>query len=70
MPVRTYLISKFGNKKCRLNGIKPSSRMPWKDQLRHYFADHIQLYFDEIPRKVDLRSDMTPVEDQSRIGSW
>lgn len=70
MPIRSYLISKCDNKKCRLNGIKPSSRLPWKEQLRHYFADHIQLYFDQLPRKVDLRPQMTDVEDQSRIGSW
>lgn len=43
--------------------------MPWKDQLRHYFSDHIQLYFNQLPHKVDLRQQMTPVEDQSRIGS-
>ncbi|CAF1591902.1 unnamed protein product, partial [Didymodactylos carnosus] len=25
---------------------------------------------DELPSKADLRSELTPVEDQSQIGSW
>jgi hypothetical protein len=30
----------------------------------------MQLSSDQLPPKVDLRPDMTPVEDQSSIGSW
>ncbi|UJR09186.1 hypothetical protein I4U23_013434 [Adineta vaga] len=69
MPIRTYLINQFNNKKCRLNGIKPSKRMPYKEKLCQHFSDCIQLNNDELPPKVDLRSEMTPVEDQSRVGS-
>lgn len=70
MPIRTYLCNQFYDKKCRLNGIQPSTRLPWKEKLCQYFSDHIQLSNDQPPPKVDLRSAMTPVEDQSRIGSW
>ncbi len=70
MPVRSYLINRVTNKIYRLNGIIPSSRMPYKENLRQSFADHILLSSDELPPKVDFRSDMTPVEDQSTIGSW
>lgn len=70
MPLRTYLFNRFYEKKCRLNGIKPSTRLPWKEKLCQYFADHIQLASDQLPPKVDLRSELTPVEDQSKIGSW
>ena len=70
MPIRTYIINRFYDTKCRLNGIKPSTRMPSKKQLAQYFSDHIQLNIDQLPPKVDLSSAMTPVEDQSKIGSW
>ncbi len=70
MPIRTFLINRFYDTKCRLNGIQPSTRLPHKDKLRQFFSDIIQLNSDELPPKVDLRSEMTSVEDQSRIGSW
>lgn len=70
MPIRTYLFNRFYDQKCRLNGIKPSTRLPAKEELRQNFADHVQLSSDQLPPKVDLRPSMTPVEDQSKIGSW
>ncbi|CAF1147020.1 unnamed protein product [Rotaria sordida] len=69
MPIRTYLYNRFNDKKFRLNGIKPSTRMPSKENLRQFFSDHVLYSTDQLPPKVDLRPDMTPVEDQSRIGS-
>lgn len=70
MPLRTYLFNKFNDKFCRLNGIQPSTRLPYKAQLRQLFSDHILFNNDQLPPKVDLRPCMTEVEDQSRIGSW
>ncbi|CAF1173762.1 unnamed protein product [Adineta ricciae] len=69
MPVRTYLINQLTNSICRLNGIEPSHRMPHKEELRQAFSDSILYSPEQLPPKVDLRSYMTPVEDQSRIGS-
>ncbi|UJR09188.1 hypothetical protein I4U23_013436 [Adineta vaga] len=69
MPFKTYLINKIKHKRFRLNGIVPSKRLPRKDKLCQEFRDHKVLQADELPPKVDLRPDMTPVEDQSRIGS-
>ncbi len=70
MPVRTYLLNRFLDKKCRLNGIQPSTRMPRKEKLSQSFSNHIVLSSNQLPPKVDLRPWMTSVEDQSKIGSW
>jgi hypothetical protein len=70
MPLKTYLINKINNSKFRLNGIIPSKRLPHKQRLCQAFCEHVLYTPDQLPPKVDLRSDMTPVEDQSRIGSW
>jgi hypothetical protein len=70
MPYKTFLTNKINSKKFRLNGLVPSSRLPNKRQLCQTFRDHVLYRAEQLPPKVDLRSDMTPVEDQSRIGSW
>lgn len=56
--------------RIRLDGLIPSSRLPFKSQLCQFFRDHILYSPDQLPPKVDLRPEMTPVEDQSQIGSW
>jgi hypothetical protein len=70
MPFKTYLINKIKDKKFRLNGVVPSRRLPHKQRLSQSFGDHRLYAADQLPPKTDLRPDMTPVEDQSRIGSW
>ena len=70
MPFKTYLINKIINQKFRLNGILPSNRLPQKHRLRQSFGQHVLYSADQLPPKVDLRSEMTTVEDQSQIGSW
>ncbi len=70
MPTRTYLSNRNTQRKCRLNGIVPSKRKPHKAKLRKQFSDHILLSHRQLPPKVDLRFEMTPVEDQSNISSW
>ena len=70
MTIKTYLLNKINARKCRLNGILPSTRLPRKHNLRQPFRDHLLYNAQELPPKADLRDQMTPVEDQSRIGSW
>ena len=70
MALKTYLVNKLNGKKFRLNGLVPSNVLPRKINLRQKFRDHMIYRADQLPPKVDLRSDMTPVEDQSTIGSW
>ncbi|CAF2695871.1 unnamed protein product [Rotaria sp. Silwood2] len=69
MPVKTYLINKTNNRKFRLDGILRSRRLPDKNQLCQNFRQYMVLKANELPPKVDLRLNMTPVEDQSKIGS-
>ncbi|CAF2066013.1 unnamed protein product [Rotaria magnacalcarata] len=69
MPIKTYLLNKLLNRKCRINGIFPSIRLPRKQHLCQAFSDHIIYGSEQLPPKTDLRNDMTEVEDQSRIGS-
>jgi hypothetical protein len=70
MPIRTFLSNKTTKRKCRLNGIVPSKRMPRKAKLCQYFSNHIVYNDYQLPPKVDLRSQMTTVENQANIGSW
>jgi hypothetical protein len=70
MPFKTFLTNKANSKKFRLNGLIPSARLPNKRQLCQSFSNHVRYRAEQLPPKVDLRQDMTTVEDQSRIGSW
>ncbi|CAF3089853.1 unnamed protein product [Rotaria sp. Silwood2] len=56
-------------RKFRLNGIRQSTRLPHKHRLRQAFQNYVIYSADQLPAKVDLRSDMMPIEDQSQIGS-
>ncbi|CAF0949495.1 unnamed protein product [Adineta ricciae] len=69
MPVKTFLTSQASNSKFRVNGLIPSPRLPEKRQLCQSFREHLVYAPEQLPPKVDLRADMTPVEDQSQIGS-
>ncbi|CAF4012283.1 unnamed protein product [Adineta steineri] len=69
MSNRVYLSSQTTKRKCRLNGIKSSERMPKKDKLRKQFKNHIIYSHPQLPQRTDLRDHMTPVEDQSDIAS-
>ncbi len=70
MPLRTFLSNRATKTKCRLNGAKRSTRLPQKASLRKHFSDYRVFSSPQLPPKVDLRSAMTPIEDQSSIGSW
>jgi hypothetical protein len=70
MTLKTYLTNHVNERKFRLNGLLPSSCLPRKQHLCQAFRNRIIYRAEQLPPKVDLRSDMTPVEDQSRIGSW
>ncbi|CAF1222566.1 unnamed protein product [Adineta ricciae] len=67
--VITYLANLPRYNKFRLNGIHPSERLPFKERLCQAFRDHLVYNPEDLPPKTDLREQMTPVEDQSRIGS-
>ncbi|CAF3395317.1 unnamed protein product [Rotaria socialis] len=69
MPLKAFLINKLDQTRFRLNGVVPSSRLPNKRQLCQTFRDHILYRAEQLPPKIDLRTDMTAVEDQSQIGS-
>jgi hypothetical protein len=70
MGLKTYLVDRINSRKFYLNGILPSTRLPNKQKLCQAFRDNVLYSPNQLPHKVDLRSDMTPVEDQSNVGSW
>jgi len=70
MPLKKFLINRFRNRKFRVNGLIRSTRLPNKQSLCQAFSDHVLYTPDQLPPKADLRDYMTPVEDQSQIGSW
>ncbi|CAF3348813.1 unnamed protein product [Rotaria sp. Silwood1] len=69
MSLRKFLVNRYKNRKFRLNGIFPSTHLPSKQWLCQALSDHLIYDANQLPPKVDLRQDMTPVEDQSKIGS-
>lgn len=70
MTRRTYLLDRKTQTKSRLNGVLPSTRLPQKAKLQQHFASHMLFSTPQLPPKVDLRPEMTLVEDQSSVGSW
>lgn len=70
MDPKTYLFNRLESRVCRLNGIVHSSSRPEKAELRQTFSSHVLYSSDQLPPKVDLRPNLTEVEDQSTIGSW
>ena len=70
MPTPTYLSSATKQRQCRLNGVQRSTRLPAKVQLQGRFSHHMRFTAPQLPPKVNLRYQMTPVENQSSIGSW
>jgi hypothetical protein len=70
MGLKKFLINRNKNRKFRLNGVWPSTRLPIKARLCQAFRDHVLYSAETLPPKADLRDQMTPVEDQSQIGSW
>lgn len=70
MTLKTYLANKLSSERFRVNGLIRSNNLPRKQRLCQSFRDHIVYRAEQLPPRVDLRPDMTPVEDQSRLGSW
>ncbi|CAF4159804.1 unnamed protein product [Rotaria magnacalcarata] len=69
MPIHYYISHRKTEIKRRIDGMLASTRMPNNAQLQQNFSDHMKLDQSQLPRKINLRSEMTPVEDQSAIGS-
>jgi hypothetical protein len=69
MSFKTYLTKKFSISNIRLTDILSTTHLPSKKRLSQAFRHHILYRADQLPPKLDLRPDMTPVEDQSSIGS-
>ncbi|CAF1095756.1 unnamed protein product [Didymodactylos carnosus] len=57
------------NRTVRTNGYRASTRLPYKPELRQAFSPFVMYKTGKTPAQVDLRPYMTPVEDQSQIGS-
>ena len=70
MPTRTYLTNKENNTKFRLNGIIRSTNPPNTNAMRLCAGQNFLLAANKLPPKVDLRPDMTSVENQSSAASW
>ena len=67
---KTYLLNAIESRLCRLDGIHPSSYLPKIPQLNQLFDHHVIYGKGDLPPKVDLRSFMTSVEDQSKMATW
>jgi hypothetical protein len=65
-----FLTDQNTGRQFRLNGCIPSERPPNNPRLQQSFSSHMRLTAAQLPDKVDLRPDMTTVEDQSILGSW
>ena len=70
MSSRQFLKDQNSARQYRLNGCIPSERPPNSPRLQQPFRSHMVLDAARLSDKVDLRPDMTPVEDRSTLGSW
>ncbi|CAF1299405.1 unnamed protein product, partial [Rotaria sp. Silwood1] len=59
---------KTGDKYC-INGLVPSTEAPESVSIHKNFSDCMKLEAADLPPKVDLRSKMTPVENQGPLPS-
>ncbi len=69
MSFRDYFTRKLSVQKSRLSQILPITHLPNAKRLSNVFRHYVQDKNDQSPPKVDLRRDMTAVENQSNIGS-
>ena len=67
---KLFLINHKTMKRYCVRGLKSSTEKSTHKSLRKKFTRHTIYRPDELPPKIDLRSWMTPVEDQSDINSW
>ncbi len=65
-----FLADPSNGRQCRIDGCLPSDHLPNKYKLQQEFSSHMCCSAPHLPPKVDLRSAMTPVEDQATVGSW
>ena len=70
MTGKTYLVDHKTKHKYCVSGLKAGGGMPQKENLRERFSDHKKLNKAQLPPRVDLRAEMTPIEDQSATASW
>ena len=68
--VKTYLTNRATAQRYRVDGLVSSSDIPNQRRSCQAFSSHALYRADQLPDKVDLRPGMTPVEDQSAVGSW
>lgn len=69
MVTKTYFVDYINNRRYPLNGVIPSGRSLAETAPNNLFQSHIVLNASELPPKVDLRPDMTPIENQSSANS-
>ncbi|CAF1092969.1 unnamed protein product [Adineta steineri] len=75
MPEHVFLVDNTTGKKYRLNGVLPPASLPAGSAagVAKAFAPLIRYPVEELPPKVDLRNDMTEIENQDpysqQIGS-
>jgi hypothetical protein len=69
MSFKHYFTNKLSIQKSRLSDLLQTTYLPTTKRLSRAFRHHRLYGADQLPSKVDLRPDMTSVEDQSRIGS-
>lgn len=60
----------YPSQSYHLNGMRRATRPPDKAKLRKKFSKHVCYRAEELPKKVNLRSEMTQVEHQSELSSW
>ncbi|UJR09187.1 hypothetical protein I4U23_013435 [Adineta vaga] len=69
MALKRYLSRKFSDHKQRLTNILPTVHLRHRKRSKESFRHHRIYRTDQLPPKVDLRPDMTPIENQLDLGS-
>ncbi len=69
MSFKNYLTRKLNIQRSCLTHILPTIHLTNIKRLPKVFLHHLLYKVDQLPPKVDLRPDMTAIENQSSIGS-
>ncbi|CAF3908045.1 unnamed protein product [Rotaria sp. Silwood2] len=69
MTIKSYFVDNINHRRYPLNGVIPSGRQPTETHANKLFQNRVIVGALKLPPKVDLRPDMTTVENQYTANS-
>lgn len=64
-----YILNRRTNERYYIDGFTPLTEEEYNQLMERFRVNYIHQK-EVLPRKVDLRGKMTPIEQQQRTNSW